>query len=65
MPPGGQPPTVAFTVLAQLCGSKANETEMNAGLFTKGREGRTLTLTFAHLMDLGTSYDSLANEITA
>ena len=39
-------PTVAFTVLAQLCGSKANETEMGATLFTKCcvREG-TLTLT--------------------
>ena len=29
--PDGQPPTVAFNVLAQLCGPKANETEM--GLF--------------------------------
>ena len=26
----GQPQTVAFNVLAQLCGPKANETEMGA-----------------------------------
>ena len=26
--PGGQPSTVAFTVLAHLCGPKANEMEM-------------------------------------
>ena len=38
--PDGQPPTVAFTVLAQLCGPKANETEMGAALFTKNGEGR-------------------------
>ena len=35
----GQSPTVAFTVLAQLCGPKANETEMDAALFTKNDEG--------------------------
>ena len=29
----GQPPTVAFTVLAELCGPKANETEMGTVLF--------------------------------
>ena len=28
--PDGQSPTVAFTVLAQLCGPKAHETEMGA-----------------------------------
>ena len=28
--PDGQSQTVAFTVLAQLCGPKANETEMGA-----------------------------------
>ena len=33
--PDGQLQTVAFTVLAQLCGPKANETEMGATLFTK------------------------------
>ena len=38
--PDGQPPAVAFTVLAQLCGPKANETEMGATLFTKNGEGR-------------------------
>ena len=38
--PDGQPPTVAFTVLAQLCGPKANETEMGAALFTKNGERR-------------------------
>ena len=37
--PGGQPPIVAFTVLAQLCGRKANETEMDAALFTKNSKG--------------------------
>ena len=34
------PPTAAFTVLAQLCGPKANETEMGAALFTKNGEGK-------------------------
>ena len=29
--PDGQPPTVAFTMLAQLCGPNANEMEMEAG----------------------------------
>ena len=43
--PDGQSPTVAFTVLAHLCDSKANETEMGATLFTKNYDGRTLTLT--------------------
>ena len=38
--PDGQPPTVAFTVLVQLCGPKANETEMGATPFTKNGEGR-------------------------
>ena len=33
-------PTVACTVLAQLCGPKANETEMGATLFIKNGEGR-------------------------
>ena len=42
--PGGQPPTVAFTVLAELCCPKANETEMGAALFTKNGEGRNHTL---------------------
>ena len=40
VPPDGQPPTVAFTVLAQLCGPNANETEMGVVLFTKNSEGR-------------------------
>ena len=43
--PDGQPPTVAFTVLAHLCGPKANETEMGAVLFTKG-EGRNFDFDF-------------------
>ena len=38
--PGGQPSTVAFTVVAQLCGLTANETEMGVALFTKNGEGR-------------------------
>ena len=36
----GQLPTIAFTVLTQLCGPKANKTEMGAALFTKNGEGR-------------------------
>ena len=36
----GQPPTVAFTVLASLCGPKANETETGVPTFTKNCEGR-------------------------
>ena len=40
----GQPPTVAFTVLPQFCGPKANETEMDAALFTKNDKGRISTL---------------------
>ena len=40
-------PAVAFTVLAQLYGPKAKETEMGAALFTKmAREG---TCTFFQL----------------
>ena len=42
--PDGQPPTVAFAVLAQLCGRKANEMEMGAALFTKNGEGRNFDL---------------------
>ena len=34
------PPAEVFTVLAQLCGPKVNETEMGAALFTKTGEGR-------------------------
>ena len=45
--PDGQPPAVAFTILAQLCGPKANATEMGAALFTKHGEGR----------DFGLGYD--------
>ena len=41
----GQPPTVAFTVAAQLCGPKANETEMGAAPFTKNGEGRNFDMT--------------------
>ena len=43
--PDGQPPTVAFTVLAQLCSPKANKTRMGAALFTKNGKGRNLILT--------------------
>ena len=42
--PDGQPQTVAFTVLAQLCGPKANETEMGAVLLTKNGEGRNFDI---------------------
>ena len=41
--PDDQPPVVEFTVLAQLCGPRASETEKGATLFTKNSEGRTLT----------------------
>ena len=40
VPPDGQPTTVAFTVLAQLCGPKANETEMGGAVFTRNGEAR-------------------------
>ena len=44
--PDCQPPTVAFTVLAQLCGRKANETEMGAAPFTKNGEGMNFDFVF-------------------
>ena len=37
--PDGQPSTVAFNVLTQLCDPKANETKMATALFTKNGEG--------------------------
>ena len=46
MLPDGQPPTVAFPVLVQLCGPKANKTEMGAALFTKTGEGRNFDVQF-------------------
>ena len=42
----GQPPTVSFTVLAQLCGPKANQTEIGATLFTRNGEGRNSDFDF-------------------
>ena len=39
----GQSPTVAFTVLAQLCDAQASEIEMGVALFTKNGHGRTFT----------------------
>ena len=42
-------PTMAFTVLAQLCGPKADETEMGATLFTNMVREGTLTLNFLAL----------------
>ena len=39
--PDGQPLTVAFNVLTQLCGTQANETKIGTALFTKNDEGRT------------------------
>ena len=42
----GQPPNVAFTMLAKLCVLKANESEMGAALFARNGKGRTLTLTW-------------------
>ena len=48
--PDGQSTTVAFTVLARLCGPKANETEMGVALFTKNGEGRALALVMMMMM---------------
>ena len=42
MLPDGQPPTIAFTVPAQLCSSHANEMGMGAALFTKNDKCKTL-----------------------
>ena len=42
--PDGQPPTAAFTVLAQLYGLKANESEINAAIFTNMAKGKTLSV---------------------
>ena len=44
--PDGQPPTVAFTVLAQLCDHRANKMVVMAALSIKNGEGRTFTLEF-------------------
>ena len=44
--PDGQAPTIALTVLAQLCGPKANETEMGAALFTNNGDGRNFDFLF-------------------
>ena len=44
-------PNVAFTVLAQQCDPKANETELGTALFTRTGEGRDFIfhlLTFKH-----------------
>ena len=49
--PDGQPSAVAFTVLAQLCGPKASETEMGAAFFTKSGEGRNFCFDFAYSHD--------------
>ena len=53
--PDGQPPTVAFTVFAQLCGPKANETEMGAVLFTKNGEGMNFDFDFDFFVQLNQS----------
>ena len=49
--PDGQPPTVAVTVLVQLCGLKANETELAAVLFTKMAKQGILTLTLYIILE--------------
>ena len=38
----GQPSKSALTLLAQLCGPRASETEMGAALFPKNGERKTL-----------------------
>ena len=53
MLPDGQPPTVASTVLVQLCRTKVNETEKERGgtFFAKNSEGRNFdffTFDFYH-----------------
>lgn len=40
----GQPWTVAFNVLSQQCGPKANEREKGVTLLTKNGEGRTFPI---------------------
>ena len=44
--PDGQPPTVALTVLAQMCGQQANGTEMVAALLTKNGDRMIFTFDF-------------------
>ena len=63
--PDGQPPTEAFTVLAQLRDPKANEAEMGAALFTKNDEGRTLNLTDSFLTYHHTAVLDWPNQILA
>ena len=53
--PDGQPPTVSFAVLAQLCGPKADETELGAASFTKMVREGALTLTPGTLIRLSIS----------
>ena len=41
--PDGQPATAIFTALAQMCDSKAKETEMDVTLLTENGEGRAVS----------------------
>ena len=44
--PDGQRLTVAFIVLAQLCGPKSNEAEIGTTLSTQNGEGRNFDFDF-------------------
>ena len=44
--PDGQPPTEAFTMLAQLCGPQAKGTEIDATLLIKNGEERNFDFDF-------------------
>ena len=44
--PDVQLPTVAFTVLAQLCGPQADKREMGVALFTKNGEEKNIDFEF-------------------
>lgn len=50
MLPDVQPLTIAFTVPAQQCGSKAKETKMGATVFIQNCEGRIQTKLFIRKM---------------
>ena len=57
--PDGHPSTVAFTVLAQLCGPKANETEIGAALSTENCERRSFEFGF----DLKGSFFNVGSKV--
>ena len=44
--PDGQAPTVAFSMLAQLCGQQAKETEIGALMHQESKNGQRKDLPF-------------------